>query len=222
MDISAENRYWIISFTLDDAHVIETEQGEDYSKPLRTFRVYYRDLKYKYMDIEKEARRDAILRKEQLDPRIVFNLNYSIEYVLSLPPMNDRKDKESLAETLGALREMADYLKEEFIAKYDDAQRMSEEELYRQIHDELEKKKDYVPEEIRKLTQGELSLGLPQAGYLTGAVEFTTLDNALSALDHRWKDIWNDAEKIKYMKELELLASNVAQERMPEIFGGLF
>ncbi len=220
--LAEQNRYWIISFTSDDAHVIETKQGDGPSKPLRTLRVHYRDLKYKYMDIEKEARRLAEAEKNQVDPRILLDKNNSIEYILSLPQIRDREDKEFFVDMLKHFREGPDDFHETYIRKYDDAQKKTLEELYLEIRGGLEEKRDYVPKEIGNLTQGELSLGLPGAGYITGTADFTTLDDALSALYYRWEDIWNDIEKVKYMEELEGFAVYVAQERMSKIFGGLF
>ncbi len=219
-----EYKFWIISFTIDDAHIVEAN-GQDnvFRNPISTFRVYYEKLKYRYIDMEEEAKKIVRIRKSEPDPRFLLDPKNTIDDILALPEMEGRqKDREYLSRLTKQLRTMPGDLREKFIRDYEEAQQKSEEELYEIVLAELKQKQNYTPEQIGHFTKGELYFGLPQASYITGKKGFVTMNDALYALYSAWENIRSDVEKIKLMRGLEMLASDGAKRRISEVFEKLF
>jgi len=218
--IKKENKYWVITFSVDDAHIVEADEEEIYTNPVKTWRVYYRDLKYKYINVDEEAKKTINERKNMIDPRILFNSKYTINDVLALPQMKHRvKDKDYLKSSLHLLREAPYYVKGKKIREYDEAKKLPYEKLYRRIRQELEQKKHYVPQQIRKFTQGELMFGLPQAGYLVGKIGFPTFEQAIDSLYTVWEKTRKTPE---IFTGLEKITGAEAQKNMKKFWEKFF
>ncbi|MDP3699163.1 MAG: hypothetical protein Q8R47_06280 [Nanoarchaeota archaeon] len=187
-----ECKYWIVSFSLDDAHIVEANNSVDILKnTIRTLWVQYQDLRHKYLlNIDEEAQKITQGKKSDFDPRILLNPNTTVDDLLALPQLKGRENKrEDFAVMLKVAKFAPEYILEKVIREYDEAQRIPQEELYIRIKAELEQKRNYVPKQIRNLTFGELAFVLPQAGYGVGQKGFVTLDQALDELYYAWKEL---------------------------------
>src|SRR3989344_96591 len=206
MSTISECKYWVISFSLDDAHIVEAHNSVDIvNNPIKTLRMQYSDLRYKYINIDEEARKLTLRRKSQIDPRILFDSNITIDDLLALPQMEGRKDeREHLAKTLELIKMAPQDIRDRKVREYDEIQIISQEGLYAQIKTELEQKKDYAPKQIQHLTFGEINFGLSQAGYEIGQKGFVTLDQALDELYHVWEEMRNNFnDKVGLMNKKE-------------------
>ena len=183
------NLYWVVSISENDGHVMETARDPTNAhNPVRTWRVLYHSLRYRFIDLEEEARIITQKRKSEIDPRKLADPRNTIDDILALPQMKGReKEREYLAKVLEFIRKVpADILRRK-TAEYDQGQELSTEELYEKVKRDLEQRRNYVPEEITPFTPYELSTKLPEAGYTIIMKDFEEFDGALRYLHHRWE-----------------------------------
>ncbi len=217
--VQQANKYWIITFSSTDAHIVKTDKKEIFN-PAKTYRVYQDRLKYRFLDIDSQARKEVKAIVESIDPNLLIDTgSLALDEILSQPWMQDidkNIDLDFLEKALKSLREAPEEIKRERIRRYDLAQ-TDPEELYQEIKRDLEQKRDSTVEEIPNFTKGELLFGLPQAGYVQGLKGFPNLDSALKTLYSAWESIRRDPEKMKLAMALETQAPREAQKRIESI-----
>jgi len=231
MNNSAQNnRFWIISLSEYDAHIVEANSKEEvFNNPVRTYRVHHRDLKYKYLDLDTETKREVKRIKEWVDPEILYDPNTTVDDFLSLPQVKNKKGSRKYHEfNLEMFRKVSEDKKQEEIRRYKLAQ-TDPDKLYQEIRQELEKRGKSAAKEIHNLTKLEIRHGLPQAGYSVGmGGEFPDLDSALDALYNKWEKLFNDPEYLESKKEQckqihemnkKLFGEDEAKEMAEAIFG---
>ncbi len=181
-------QYWIISFSETDAHIVKANNPDNVEDHEQTFKVDYRELRYKYIDIEKEAREEARSKKHQIDPRILLDESKTIEDILKLDYFIERQtEKEYLTKILTLIRKAPENIKRDKIKEYIRLQEMSEENIYAEEIIKLGIKKDYNPKKIKNFTELEFKFALPQAGYSYRRDGFENIDQLLLELYNNWE-----------------------------------
>lgn len=181
--------FYVISYSDDyGAHIVEAENmAMAFNAPLKTYRVYRHELKYRYCDLDSEARKEAERIKSRVDPRIICNPAVTLEEILLLPQMKGREtDIEFLKATRTLLMEAPDDIKKKQYRRYELAH-SNPGELYAEIKAELKTKMERAVMEIKPFTQTEYRLGLQQAGYSLGLKKFAGLEEALLDLHNAWE-----------------------------------
>lgn len=213
-------RYWIVSFGLYDAHIVEAD-GEDAiaTNPIRTYRVNHRYLRHSYGNIDEKIQAKFENQRMIIDPRIMVDHSADVDSLLAELKLNGSSiDRESLEARVDLARLLAGIYPEGFdeqVQRYERIQSMPDSKLYEEIRADLKRKSEYVPPQIHNLTRNELELGLPQAGYITGKQGYESMAKALDALYNAWENIMADPEKMKAVESPETYEGT-------DSFGGLF
>jgi hypothetical protein len=225
--VTSNYKYWIVSFSLEDAHIIEANTSDDIVRnPKTTFKVLYRDLRYRYVDIDKEAKTELANRRMRPDPRVLADQKINVnDLLVSLQSKGSTIDIESLKQNLELAQLLANFDPEGFqekIKEYEMTKRQSDEELLESIYTELKQKRNYTPQIIQNFTLGGLLFGLPQAGYIVGKKAYQTLEDSLDSLYYAWEGIRTSPEKVLFIRRLENLSSKEAQRRLLLTFSEIF
>lgn len=186
-----ETFFYVISYTDDyDAHIVEAESMTmAFNAPVKTYRVYRHGLKYRYCDLDSEARKEVeSIKNKRIDPKILCDPSITLEEILRLPQMKGREKDIEFMEGIRFLAMTApDDIKEKHFRRYELAH-SNPDELYRELKAEFETERDNAVIEIRPFTQTEYKFGLRQAGYCLGFKKFINLEEALLDLYNAWNE----------------------------------
>ncbi len=118
-------RCWAVLFGLDESRVIRARSiDEVYSKPEALYKISFIDLKYRFLDIDKETDKMVETVRRGPDPRLFYGADASAKKIVALPECKNKNVNKALLEMqLDLYKYYPEHIKQRHIREYDLGQR---------------------------------------------------------------------------------------------------
>jgi len=187
---------WVVLFGLDEARIIEARCMEDaLSSPSSMYRVSFIDLKYRYLDLGKEAAKLAESIKKGPDPGLFYSKDAGVEKILSLPECKDKNvDPSLLKMQLDICKSYPEHIKQRHIHEYDLAQK-DPAALEEEIKSTMEEHRDSAVLQIEGLKPIDFASAPSGSLSFKGMRGFPSLETAINELYASWSSLpWQQAK----------------------------